>query len=105
MDYLKIDGSFVRNIANNPIDHAMVDAINRVGHTMGIKTIAEFVENTAILEKLKELGVDFAQGLGIARPEPMVDHLPAQTPAAAPGGAFGPSCCSPPHPASSRTEP
>ena len=79
----------------------MVDAINRVGHVMGIQTIAEFVENDATLEKLRELGVDFAQGFGIARPEPMVDHLPAQTPEVAPGGASGPACCSPPRPPSS----
>ena len=78
MDYLKIDGSFVRNIAINPTDYTMVDAINRVGHVMGIQTIAEFVENDAILEKLRELGVDFAQGFGIALPEPMTSHLPCQ---------------------------
>ena len=78
VDYLKIDGSFVRNIAINPTDYTMVDAINRVGHVMGIQTIAEFVENDAILEKLRELGVDFAQGFGIALPEPMTSHLPCQ---------------------------
>lgn len=77
VDYLKIDGSFVRNIAINPTDYTMVDAINRVGHVMGIRTIAEFVENDAILEKLREIGVDFAQGFGIAEPEPMGEHLAA----------------------------
>jgi diguanylate cyclase (GGDEF)-like protein/PAS domain S-box-containing protein len=101
VDYLKIDGSFVRNIANNPVDYAMVGAINGVGHTMGIKTIAEFVEDAAILEKLKELGVDFAQGFGIAKPEPMIDHLPTQTPEVTPGNASDPTCCSPPRPPSS----
>ncbi len=73
VDYLKIAGTFVRNMADNPTDCAMVDAINRVGQVMGIKTIAEFVESNAILEKLKGLGVDFAQGYGIARPKPVLE--------------------------------
>jgi EAL domain-containing protein (putative c-di-GMP-specific phosphodiesterase class I) len=76
VDYLKIDGSFVQNMATNPTDGAMVDAINHVGHVMGIKTIAEFVKDDAILGKLRELGVDYAQGFGIAVPEPMATHLP-----------------------------
>jgi len=78
VDYLKIAGTFVQNMAKNPTDHTMVDAINRVGHVMGIETIAESVENDAILEKLRELGVDFAQGFGIALPEPMTRHLPCE---------------------------
>ncbi len=84
VDYLKIDGGFVQNMAVNPTDCAMVDAINRVGHVMGIKTIAEFVKDDAILTKLRELGVDFAQGFHIAMPEPMVSHMPD-------GGSGG--CC------------
>jgi diguanylate cyclase (GGDEF)-like protein/PAS domain S-box-containing protein len=76
VDYLKIDGAFVKHMVDNPTDCAMVDAINRVGHVMGIKTIAEYVQNGATVEKLKELGVDFAQGFGIALPEPMTSHLP-----------------------------
>lgn len=71
VDYLKIDGSFVKKIVEDPIDRAMVEAINRIGHEMGIQTIAEFVENDAILEKLKELGVDYAQGYGIEKPKPL----------------------------------
>ena len=74
VDYLKIAGTFVRNMADNPTDCAMVDAIHRVGQVMGIKTVAEFVENDAILEKLKGLGVDFAQGYGIARPRPVSER-------------------------------
>lgn len=73
VEYLKIDGSFVRDIEHDAMDLAMVDSINQIGHVAGTQTIAEYVENTAILEKLRRLGVDFAQGYGIARPEPL--HL------------------------------
>jgi diguanylate cyclase (GGDEF)-like protein len=69
VDFLKIDGGFVRNMLNDRVDRAMVTAINYIGHTMGIKTVAEFVEDEATLEKLKELEVDFAQGYGIGMPE------------------------------------
>lgn len=68
VDYLKIDGAFVRDMAEDPIDYAMVDAINRIGHVMGIRTIAEFVEDDAVLEALRGLGVDYAQGYWIAAP-------------------------------------
>ena len=71
VDYLKIDGNFVKNIADDHIDQAMVDCINRVGHAIGVQTIAEFVENHKILIKLRELGVDYAQGYGIAKPRPL----------------------------------
>lgn len=71
VDFLKIDGAFVREMANDRIDYAMVSSINQIGQLMGIQTIAEFVENDAILEKLKELKVDFAQGYGIGRPRPL----------------------------------
>ena len=71
MDYLKIDGSFVRDMVDNKIDHAMVAAINQIGHIMDIKTIAEFVENEDILDKVQALGVNFAQGYGISRPKPL----------------------------------
>ncbi len=83
VDYLKIDGALVRQIAESPTDCAMVDAINRVGHVMGLATIAEYVENDAILQKLRGLGVDYAQGFGIAEPRPMEGHLAAATPAPA----------------------
>ena len=71
VDYLKIDGSFVKNIINDKIDHAMVEAINQVGHIMGIQTIAEFVENEEILARITAMGVDYAQGYAIARPQPL----------------------------------
>ena len=68
VDKIKIDGLFVRDIMTDRIDCAMVEAINRIGHEMGIETVAEFVENDAILEKLKLIGVDYAQGYGIHMP-------------------------------------
>ena len=71
VDYLKIDGSFVCDMVNNTIDHAMVAAINEVGHVMGIKTIAEYVENDQIIKKLRDLHVDFGQGYGIEQPKPI----------------------------------
>ncbi|ACL73071.1 EAL domain-containing protein [Thioalkalivibrio sulfidiphilus] len=72
VDYLKIDGSLVKDIVSDPIDRAMVDAINRIGQVMGIHTVAEFVENDEILASLRELGVDYAQGYGIDRPKPLL---------------------------------
>jgi diguanylate cyclase (GGDEF)-like protein/PAS domain S-box-containing protein len=78
VDYLKIDGAFVKNMLKSPTDHSVVDAINRVGHVMGIQTVAEFVENNKIIAELKKLGVDYAQGYGIATPQPMAEHISAQ---------------------------
>ena len=71
VDYLKIDGSLVRNIVENPADFAMVEAINRIGGALGLKTIAEFVETEAVLQQLRDIGVDYAQGYAIHRPEPL----------------------------------
>ena len=71
VDYLKIDGVFVKNILENPIDLTMVRSINEIGHVMGKKTIAEYVENMKIFNKLKEIGVDYAQGYGVAMPKPI----------------------------------
>ncbi|AOU98126.1 hypothetical protein BI364_09295 [Acidihalobacter yilgarnensis] len=68
VEYLKISGLFVANIMDDPIDLAMVKSINEVGHVMGKKTIAKFTENEAILAKLRELGVDYAQGDVIGKP-------------------------------------
>ncbi len=72
VDYLKIDGVFVRDIVTDPIDLAMVKSINEIGHVMGMKTIAEFVENDQILDALRVIGVDYAQGYGIGKPEPFI---------------------------------
>jgi EAL domain-containing protein (putative c-di-GMP-specific phosphodiesterase class I) len=71
VDYLKIDGSFVRHMETDAVDCAMVSAIRQLGSLVGIKTIAEFVENDEILKKLAEIGVDYAQGYGISRPVPL----------------------------------
>ena len=71
VDYLKVDGSFVQNMVNNKVDYEMVRAINQIGHTMNIMTIAEFVEDEATLQAVRELGVDYAQGYVIARAVPM----------------------------------
>ncbi|MBD1810832.1 EAL domain-containing protein [Microcoleus sp. FACHB-DQ6] len=71
VDYLKIDGAFVKNINHNLISQALVEGFNRIAHAMNLETIAEFVEDETILEKLREIGVDYAQGYGIARPVPI----------------------------------
>jgi len=68
VDFLKIDGAFVKDILDDPVDLAMVRSINDIGHVMGKKTIAESVETGAVLEKLRELGVDYAQGYAVGRP-------------------------------------
>lgn len=71
VDYLKIDGGFVKDMETDAIDYAMVEAINKIGQVMGLKTIAEFVENDHIRQRLKELGVNYAQGFGVHKPEPL----------------------------------
>jgi len=75
VDYLKIDGSFVKDILEDPIDEAMVRSINDIGHVMGKKTIAEFVENKETLDMLREIGVDYIQGYGIDMPKPLDDFV------------------------------
>ena len=82
VDYLKIDGSFVVNVAASAVDRAMVDAINRIGHTMEIETIAEWVEGDSTVATLREIGVDYMQGYGVGRPHPIeafaAPTIPAQ---------------------------
>jgi len=68
VDFLKIDGSFVREILRDPIDREMVRSINEIGHLTGKQTIAEFAENAEIIQMLTSLGIDYAQGYGIAQP-------------------------------------
>jgi diguanylate cyclase (GGDEF)-like protein/PAS domain S-box-containing protein len=69
VDFLKIDGSFVKEILHDPIDREMVRSINEIGHLTGKETIAEFAENPEIIEMLRSLGVDYAQGYGISTPQ------------------------------------
>jgi len=70
VDYLKIDGSFIRDMLHDNVDSAMIESINNIGHIMGLKTIAEFVEDENQVELLKEIGVDYAQGYLYSRPAP-----------------------------------
>jgi EAL domain-containing protein (putative c-di-GMP-specific phosphodiesterase class I) len=79
VDYLKIDGGFVRDMLKDKGDHAMVEMINRIGQTLGKKTIAEFVESREIAEELMTMGVDYVQGYAIARPKPMTSEYFAPT--------------------------
>ncbi len=71
VDFLKIDGSFVKDMNTDPMNRAIVEAINQVGHTLSIRTIAEFVENQEIADMLRDIGVDFAQGYHFSKPEPV----------------------------------
>ncbi|MEO0835583.1 MAG: EAL domain-containing protein, partial [Cyanobacteria bacterium J06642_3] len=71
VDYLKIDGSFVKNISNNKVSRATVEYFNQIAKIMQIETVAEFVEDDLILQQLKAIGVDYAQGYAIERPKPL----------------------------------
>jgi len=73
VDYLKIDGGFVRDTAHDPINREMVKSIHQLARVMGIQTIAECVENDAIFAHLKEIGIDYAQGYGLAEPLPLTE--------------------------------
>ena len=75
VDFLKIDGGFVKDMADDPIDRAMVEAINNVGHVMGKQTIAEFVDDDRVVAILRDIGVDFMQGHGVAMPRPFASRL------------------------------
>jgi EAL domain-containing protein (putative c-di-GMP-specific phosphodiesterase class I) len=87
VDYLKIDGEFIKDILTDPIDRAIVSSINSIGHEMGLQTVAEYAENHAIIEVLREIGVDHVQGYGIDKPsfwiskkEPSRDSQAKQVP-------------------------
>jgi EAL domain-containing protein (putative c-di-GMP-specific phosphodiesterase class I) len=71
VDFLKIDGSFVRDLLDDPVDCGMVESINQIGHLMGLKTIAEYVETDSVRERLTDIGVDYVQGFGVSAPEPL----------------------------------
>jgi Amt family ammonium transporter len=78
VNFLKIDGAFVKDIADDPIDLAMVQAINAIGHVMGLKTIAEYVSSEAILQRLREIGVDYGQGWHLGKPRPLDEAEPVR---------------------------
>ena len=71
VEFLKIDGNIIFNILRDPVEFAKITAINRVAKLIGVKTIAELVENEETIAKLREVGIDFAQGFGISRPRPL----------------------------------
>jgi len=75
VDYLKIDGSFVKNIATDAISRSMVESATQIGHTMGLKVIAEYVEDAEIHNILNDIGIDYGQGYHIARPGPLGDVI------------------------------
>ncbi|PWK38333.1 diguanylate cyclase [Cupriavidus plantarum] len=86
VDYLKIDGSFIRNLADNVVDREIVSSINDIGHRLGVRTVAESVEDEQTLHTLRAIGVDYAQGYVIGRPMPLesfianATHQAAETP-------------------------
>ncbi|MFY9821596.1 MAG: EAL domain-containing protein [Thermoanaerobaculia bacterium] len=72
VDFLKIDGTFVKDMVGNSVQRALVESIHQIGKVMGIRTIAESVEDRTTLEALREIGVDYAQGFGLSMPEPLI---------------------------------
>jgi EAL domain-containing protein (putative c-di-GMP-specific phosphodiesterase class I) len=83
VDYVKIDGAFVKDMEKDAVDFAMVEAIHNVAHRMGLRTVAEFVQNDTTIEMLRGLGVDYVQGWGVEKPKPLADEGPRPTPSAA----------------------
>ena len=71
VQFLKIDHTFIRDLANNPLDRAMVESIHQMAHVLGIETIAEGVSSEPLLERLRQIGVDYAQGFWLDRPGPL----------------------------------
>lgn len=74
VDYLKIDGGFITGLVSSDVDKAMVEAVHHIGHMMGLKTIAEWVDRPAIMPMLQKIGIDFAQGYALGHPKPLVMH-------------------------------
>ena len=71
MDYLKIDGVFVKNIDTDAVNFAMVEGIQKISRVMGLKTIAEFAATESVLNTLRTIGIDYAQGYALQKPEPL----------------------------------
>jgi diguanylate cyclase (GGDEF)-like protein len=80
VDFLKIDGAFVRDILSDPVDYAMVRSINELGQLLGKETIAKFVETTGLAEELERMGVNYVQGYAFAKPRPLNRHTQIQAP-------------------------
>ncbi len=80
VDYVKIDGAFVKDMSKDAVDFAMVEAIHNIAHRMGLRTVAEFVQNDATIEMLRTLGVDYVQGYGVGVPRPLDEAAWADTP-------------------------
>lgn len=78
VDYLKIDGGFIREISREPVNLAVVEAINNIGHLMGLKTVAECVEDEVTLEHLRAIGIDYAQGFHLGKPRPLTELAPVR---------------------------
>ena len=76
VNVIKIDGSFIKDMLNDPVDAAMVSSINDVARAMNIDTVAEFVESEATMAQLGKMGIDYAQGFGVAPPLPLIDFKP-----------------------------
>jgi len=87
VDYVKIDGAFVKDMEKDAVDFAMVEAIHNVAHRMGLRTVAEFVQNDTTIEMLRGLGVDYVQGWGVEKPKPLADDGPRHTPNASAANA------------------
>jgi EAL domain-containing protein (putative c-di-GMP-specific phosphodiesterase class I) len=75
VEYVKIDGSFVREMLDDRVAHAMVSSINQIGHVMGLKTIAEFVENDELKKQLELISIDYIQGYAVCKPVPLDEYL------------------------------
>jgi len=75
LDYLKIDGSFVREVTTDDVSRSMVQAICQIGKTMSLSVIAEFVGDQETKDALRDIGVDYAQGFGVGKPVPFTDIL------------------------------
>ena len=91
VDYLKIDGAFIKGLTRDRVDQAMVRMVGEVARAAGIETVAEYVHSAATLELLAKYGIDYAQGYFIgkpaAAPEPSTRHLPQRAPVAPPRSA------------------
>ena len=80
VDFLKIDGTFIRDILSDPVDYAVVKAINELAHLLDKETIAEFVDTHELADELQSMGINHAQGYAYAQPRPLNNYAQSQTP-------------------------